>query len=171
MRSVSRMRPRPFGIDAIVILPDHLHCLWTLPPGDADYSVRWARIKQAFSRRIPWGERRRASRIAKRERGLWQRRCWEHSIADSDDLKHHVDYIHYNPVKHGHVDSVVDWPHSSFHRYVRMGVYPPDWAGSRRATISKLWLPNDLEGASGGLQLIKMESKIADDDRIQFELR
>jgi putative transposase len=120
---------RPFTIDAIVILPDHLHCLWTPPPGDVDYPVRWAHIKQAFSRRVPWGERRRASRIAKRERGLWQRRYWEHSIKDCDDLKHHFDYIHYNPVRHGHVARVIEWPHSSFHRYVKMRVYPPDWAG------------------------------------------
>jgi putative transposase len=120
---------RPYIIDAIVILPDHLHCLWTLPLGDADFSMRWAHIKQAFARRIPWGEYRRASRIAKRERGLWQRRYWEHVIADDDDMKHHFNYIHYNPVKHGHVAKVADWPHSSFHRYVRMGVYPSDWAG------------------------------------------
>ncbi len=120
---------RPFVVDAIVVLPDHLHCVWTLPPDDADFPVRWAHIKQAFSCRIPWGEPRRASRIAKRERGLWQRRYWEHLIADEDDLKHHVDYIHYNPVKHGHVTKVADWPHSSFHRYVRSGLYPFDWAG------------------------------------------
>ena len=120
---------RPFTVDAIVVLPDHLHCVWTLPPGDADFPVRWAHIKQTFSRRIPWGERRRASRIAKRERGLWQRRYWEHLIADEDDLKHHVDYIHYNPVKHRHVMKAADWPYSSFNRYVRSGLYPLDWAG------------------------------------------
>jgi putative transposase len=120
---------RPFTVDAIVVLPDHLHCVLKLPPGDADFPVRWAHIKQTFSRRIPWGERRRASRIAKRERGLWQRRYWEHLIADEDDLKHHVDYIHYNPVKHRHVMKAADWPYSSFHRYVRSGLYPLDWAG------------------------------------------
>lgn len=120
---------RPFVMDAVVVLPDHLHCLWTLPCGDADFPVRWAHIKQAFSRRIPWGERRSASRIAKRERGLWQRRYWEHLISDHDDLKHHFDYIHYNPVKHGHVATVADWPYSSFHRHVGLGVYPLDWAG------------------------------------------
>lgn len=120
---------RPFAIDAIVILPDHLHCLWILPPGDANFSVRWAHVKTAFSRRIPLGERRRASRIAKRERGIWQRRYWEHLIKDDDDLKRHIDYIHYNPVKHGYVTQAVDWRHSSFHRYVRSGVYPPDWGG------------------------------------------
>jgi putative transposase len=116
-------------IDTIVILPDHLHCLWTLPPGDADFPVRWAHIKQAFSHPIPWGEYRRASRIAKRECGLWQRRYWEHVIADDDDMKNHFDYIHYNPAKHGHVAKVADWPHSSFHRYVKVGLYPSDWPG------------------------------------------
>ena len=120
---------RPFTVDTIVVLPDHLHCVWRLPPGDADFPVRWAHIKQTFSRRIPWGEWRRASRIAKRERGLWQRLYWEHLIADEDDLKLHVDYIHYNPVKHRHVTKAADWPYSSFHRYVRSGLYPLDWAG------------------------------------------
>lgn len=123
---------RPFTIDAIVILPDHLHCLWTLPEGDTDYPVRWAHIKTAFSRRVPKDEHRRASRILKRERGLWQRRYWEHLVRDEDDLKHHIDYIHYNPVKHGHATKAVDWPHSSFHRYVRSGVYPLDWCGVDR---------------------------------------
>lgn len=120
---------RPFKIDAIVVLPYHLHCLWTLPKGGVDFPVRWAHIKQAFSRRIPWGEYRRASRIAKREQGLWQRRYWEHLVTDDDDLKHHFDYIHFNPVKHGHATRVVDWLHSSFHRYARADVYPLDWYG------------------------------------------
>jgi putative transposase len=129
---------RPFTVDAIVVLPDHLHCVWTLPPGDIDFPVRWAHIKQVFSRRISWGEPRRASRIAKRERGLWQRRYWEHLIADEDDLKYHVDYIHYNPVKHGHAARVADWPYSSFHRYARSGLYPLDWAGDLEGRASCL---------------------------------
>lgn len=123
---------RPFTIDAIVILPDHLHCLWTLPEGDIDYPVRWAHIKTAFSRRVPKDEHRRASRILKRERGLWQRRYWEHLVRDEDDLKHHVDYIHFNPVKHGLVASAVDWPYSSYHRFVREHWYPLDGAMARR---------------------------------------
>lgn len=113
---------RPFTIDAIVILPDHLHCLWTLPEGDTDDPVRWAHIKTAFSRRIPKDEPRRASRILRREGGLWQLRYWEHLVRDEDDLKRHIDYIHCNLVKHGLVTKAVDWPHSSFHRYVRSSV-------------------------------------------------
>jgi putative transposase len=123
---------RPFTIDAIVILPDHLHCLWTLPEGDTDYPVRWAHIKTEFSRRVPKDERRRASRILKRERGLWQRRYCEHLIRDEDDWRHHVDYIHFNPVKHGLVASVADWSYSSFHRFVRENGYPVDWAMEQR---------------------------------------
>lgn len=119
---------RPFAINAIVVLPDHLHCLWTLPSGDADYPVRWAHIKTEFSRRIPSGERRRASRIMKRERGLWQRRYWEHHVRDDDDFRSRVNYIHFNPVKHGLVSTVADWPYSSFHRYVRDGRLPANWA-------------------------------------------
>ena len=123
---------RPFDIDAVVILPDHLHCIWTLPPGDADYALRWREIKTRFSRRIPAGEYRRLGRVNKGERGIWQRRYWEHTLRDERDVERHVDYIHYNPVKHGQVTRVADWPHSSFHRYVRKGIYPMDWAGSDR---------------------------------------
>lgn len=119
---------RPFVIDAVVILPDHLHCLWSLPEGDADYPVRWAHIKAAFSRRIPKEEWRRPSKIVKRERGLWQRRYWEHLVRDDDDFRNHLDYIHFNPVKHGLVSSPADWPYSSFDRFVRHERYPPDWA-------------------------------------------
>ena len=82
-----------------------------------------------FSRSLPVGERRSASRVAKGERGVWQRRYWEHTARDDEDLRRHVDYIHYNPVKHGHAATAADWPYSSFHRYVREGVYPADWAG------------------------------------------
>lgn len=125
---------RPFEIIAIVVLPDHLHCAWRLPEGDADNANRWAQIKSGFSRRLPANERRSAGRVARRERGIWQRRFWEHVIRDDDDLRHHVDYTHFNPVKHGHVGRACDWPHSSFHRWVAMGRYPMDWAvgpGSR----------------------------------------
>jgi putative transposase len=119
----------PFEIDAIVILPDHLHAIWTLPEGDADFSLRWRLIKSAFSHGLPRGERISASRASKGERGIWQRRYWEHTLRDEADFERHVDYIHFNPVKHGHVRRVQDWPHSSFHRMVEPGVYPLDWAG------------------------------------------
>jgi len=120
---------RPFVIDAMVVLPDHLHCIWTLPPGDADYKTRWTLIKAGFSRGIPIGERRSLSRIKRGERGIWQRRYWEHLIRDDRDYRQHVDYIHWNPVKHGWVDCVRNWPHSSFHAYVLRGDLPVNWAG------------------------------------------
>ena len=127
MRSVRA--ERPFTLDAIVVLPDHLHCIWTLPPGDADYSLRWREIKSRFSRRVPANGPCSAGRRRKAERGIWQRRFWEHTLRDALDVDRHVDYIHFNPVKHGHVGCVVDWPYSSFHRYVERGEYPQDWAG------------------------------------------
>jgi putative transposase len=117
----------PFTIDAMVVLPEHLHAVWTLPPSDSDHSLRWRLIKTWFSRLIPQGELRRDSRIAKGERGIWQRRYWEHLIRDEDDLRRHVDYIHFNPVKHGLVTQVADWPHSTFHRHVVEGRLPSDW--------------------------------------------
>jgi putative transposase len=120
-------RAHPFAVDAIVVLPDHLHCLWTLPPGDDDFSSRWRRIKAAFSSGLPKVERRSASRVMKGERGIWQRRFWEHTIRDQCDFDRHVDYIHFNPVKHGLVVRVADWPFSSFHRYVARGALPLDW--------------------------------------------
>jgi putative transposase len=120
---------RPFQIVAWVVLPDHLHTVWSLPEGDDDFATRWMRIKQAFSRRIPCGERVSASRRRNGERGIWQRRYWEHLIRDECDLRNHIDYIHYNPVKHGYVAHVRDWPYSSFHRFVQEGVVPADWSG------------------------------------------
>jgi len=119
----------PFKINAIVVLPDHLHCIWTLPPGDADYKTRWSLIKAGFSRGILPGERRSRSRLKRAERGIWQRRYWEHLIRDDRDYQRHVDYIHWNPVKHGWVNRVRDWPYSSFHGYVRRGIVSADWAG------------------------------------------
>jgi REP-associated tyrosine transposase len=116
-----------FRIDAAVILPDHLHCIWTLPRGDSDFSTRWGLVKGAFSRSIQKGERLSPSRIKRGERGIWQRRFWEHLIRDEDDFRRHTDYIHWNPVKHGWVQKVVDWPHSSFHAYLRRGVYETNW--------------------------------------------
>ena len=117
----------PFASEAVVVPPDHLHALWILPPGDEDYSTRWRLIKTEFSRAIPAGEDRTASREARGERGVWQRRYWEHLIRDDADFARHVEYIHYNPVKHGHAQRVAEWQHSSFHRYVRSGILPVDW--------------------------------------------
>src|SRR3984957_11455441 len=119
----------PFTIDAIVVLPDHLHAVWTMPDGDADFATRWRLIKSTFSRSLPRGEPISASRAAKGERGIWQRRYWEHTIRDEEDFERHVDYVHINPLKHGLVMRVRDWPYSSFHRLVERGVYPEDWGG------------------------------------------
>jgi putative transposase len=123
-------RAHPFEIVAWVILPEHIHAVWSLPPGDSDFSMRWNQIKGGFSLRIPKGERVSESRVDKRERGIWQRRFWEHMIRDDADLEKHVDYVHYNPVKHGYVGRVADWPFSSFHRFVRHGWLPADWGCS-----------------------------------------
>ena len=117
----------PFVVDAIVVLPDHLHTIWVLPPGDPDFSTRWKKIKAAFSRQLPRIERRSESRTQKGERGIWQRRFWEHALRDEADWRRHMDYIHFNPVKHGHTRRTADWPYSSFHRYVKLGVYPHEW--------------------------------------------
>jgi putative transposase len=122
---------RPFETIAICVLPDHLHALWALASDDADYSIRWSLIKSGFSRGLNSGERS-PSKVRKREKGIWQRRYWEHSIRDDADLERHVDYIHFNPVKHGHVKRAADWPHSSFHRYVERGLLPADWGGDVR---------------------------------------
>jgi putative transposase len=119
----------PFTIEAAVILPEHLHTIWTLPDGDADFATRWRLIKSTFSRNLAPREAVSASRAAKSERGIWQRRYWEHTVRDDDDFARHLDYIHFNPVKHGHAARVHDWPYSSFHRWVRLGAYPKDWAG------------------------------------------
>jgi putative transposase len=118
----------PFHIDAWVVLPDHMHCLWTLPPGDADFPLRWRAIKAAFSRSVPQPEARRPSLIRKRESGIWQRRYWEHTIRDEQDFAAHMDYVHFNPVKHGLATHPADWRLSSFQRCVALGVYPADWA-------------------------------------------
>jgi putative transposase len=103
----------PFAVDGIVILPDHLHCIWRLPEGDADFPMRWRQIKAHFSRSMAKGECVSKSRSRKGERGIWQRRYWEHLIRDDRDHRVHMDYLHFNPVKHGHVANVRDWPHSS----------------------------------------------------------
>ncbi len=119
----------PFTIEAIVVLPDHLHCVWSLPPGDADFSTRWRLIKTTFTRACPerYKRQRNDSRLDKKEQAVWQRRFWEHQIRDEPDLKHHIDYIHYNPVHHQLVKHPKDWQYSSFHGYVNRGIYEVDW--------------------------------------------
>jgi putative transposase len=121
----------PFETIAICILPDHLHAIWSLPRNDADFAVRWNLIKSGFSRGLPAASRS-SSKTAKREKGIWQRRYWEHAIRDDTDLARHVDYIHFNPVKHGLVSRVSDWPHSSFQQHVKRGSLPADWGGDTR---------------------------------------
>ena len=128
----------PFDVLAIVLLRDHLHCLWTLPNGDCAYSDRWRWLKGEFTTEWlalvdPQGCHPH-SRERERRRGIWQRRFWEHTIRDEADLERHADYIHYNPVKHGLAARPRDWPWSSFHRWVRLGRYSPDW-GQTALTI------------------------------------
>jgi len=116
---------------AIVLLPDHLHCLWTLPPGFQDYSTVWKGIKEQFTRNhlASGGTESKVSpgKKRKRERGIWQSRFWEHTVRDEDDFKRCLDYIHWNPVKHGYVSRPCDYPYSTFAKYVRLGEYEPLW--------------------------------------------
>ena len=119
---------RPFETIAACILPDHIHALWALPEDGPDFSIRWSLIKSRFSRGID-AQPRSPSKISKREKGIWQRRYREHAIRDDADFERHVDYIRFNPVKHGRVTRVVDWPHSSFHRFVERGLLAADWGG------------------------------------------
>lgn len=120
---------KPFTVDAIVILPDHLHTVMTLPRGDADFSDRWRQIKSHFTRSVvaagvPLSANHRG------EYPLWQRRFWEHAIRNEHDLERCIDYVHYNPAKHRLASSPVDWQHTSLHRYIRDGILPADWGGS-----------------------------------------
>ncbi len=130
----------PFEINAIVLLPEHLHAIWTLPPGDAAYPRRWAWIKKEFTK--AWlasggaEQEVSATRRERGDRGVWQPRYWEHTIEDEHDFDRHFDYLHWNPVKHGHVRCAGDWPASSFHRWVAAGVYDRDWGCSHRGTLS-----------------------------------
>ena len=125
---VKRVRERhPFHIDGWVVLPDHMHCIWTLPHGDDDYAKRIRLVKTMFSKEMPKTERRSSVRQRKGERGIWQRRYWEHTIRDQRDYNTHMDYLHYNPVKHGYVEKVIDWPHSTFRHHVQRGLYAENW--------------------------------------------
>jgi putative transposase len=122
---------RPFEMQGIVLLPNHCHCIWKMPDDDENFSVRWQMIKRRFTK--SWLNRRgddvpvSVSRTKRGERGVWQRRFWEHLIVDQQDLARHMDYIHYNPVKHRYTRCPHQWEHSSFHRWVREGVYEMDW--------------------------------------------
>ncbi|MDW7712627.1 MAG: transposase [Deferrisomatales bacterium] len=140
----ARLR-HPFVIDAWVLLPDHLHCIWTLPEGDGDYSTRWGLIKAGFTRRVAGalleGPPASASRREHREKAVWQRRFWEHTIRDDRDHAAHRDYIHYNPVKHGWAAAPRSWPWSTFHRYAAQGVYAPDWGSTDPAPPAVRWPP------------------------------
>ena len=130
----SVQQSRPFETIAICVLPDHIHAIWELPVDDTEYPARWSVIKGRFSRALPSARSRSASKIARREKGIWQRRYWEHTIRNEADLERHVDYIHFNPVKHGLVARVCDWPHSSFHRYAARDMLPQDCGGDVRFT-------------------------------------
>ena len=134
--TVRKVRSRyPFHINAWVVLPEHMHAIWTLPLGDADFSTRWRLIKSGFSRELPKTEYQSKVRIAANERGIWQRHFWEHAIRDDLDFERHVEYLHFNPVKHGYVTHVRDWPFSSFHLYVKDGIYPVNWGNGLNIEI------------------------------------
>ncbi len=120
-------RKYPFEILGFVVLPEHLHAIWQMPLDDSDFSLRWRLIKSHFSKSLPKNELLTTSRRKRHERGIWQRRFWEHTILDNNDFANHMDYLHYNPVKHGYVTSVADWEFSTFHHCVKLGIYPADW--------------------------------------------
>jgi len=136
LRSAFRktLNDKPFVIEAIVILPDHLHCIWQLPPGDNDFSGRWREIKKSVSRHLD------ANTNSRGERQVWQRRFWEHQIRDDKDWQNHLDYIHYNPLKHGLVKQVRDWPWSSFHHLSNKGWYSKDWGNQLPENIKQMAL-------------------------------
>lgn len=121
----------PFKIHGWVVLPDHLHCVITLPPSDANFATRWRLIKAGFSKGLPKTEQLSSVRTKRGERGIWQRRYWEHLIRNEADFQNHIDYVHFNPIKHGWVERVADWPYSTFHRWVAQGLYPPDWTDEK----------------------------------------
>ncbi len=131
-----------FETVAVCLLPDHLHCIWKLPEGDSNYPVRWKEIKRRFTiaylKEVGPGEVRNASRQKKHEAAIWQRRYWEHTLFEQVDFEEHLDYIHYNPIKHGFVTQAIDWPYSSFSRFVKEGMYEPDWVGGESWRIQKL---------------------------------
>ena len=128
----------PFIIHAWVVLPEHMHCVIELPEGDDDFATRWRLIKIGFSKAMPKTERLSTVRLQRGERGIWQRRFWEHLIRDERDFEAHIDYVHFNPVKHGYVGRVQDWQYSTFHRSVAQGILPIDWAGGDEWQLGEL---------------------------------
>jgi putative transposase len=130
----------PLTIDAWVLMPDHLHCIWTLPPDDANYGIRWSMIKQYVTKTcgtvLNCEDLMTQSKKKRKESTIWQRRFWEHQIRDDKDYKSHMDYIHYNPVKHKLTACVNDWPYSTFHRFVKQGIYTKTWGGSNLMNIN-----------------------------------
>ncbi len=136
-----------FSVNAWVLMPDHLHCIWTLPSNDSDIGIRWAKIKRYVSKKcgseLYHDKFMTESKRKRNESTLWQRRFWEHQIRDDRDYKNHMDYIHYNPVKHNWVKSVNKWPYSTFHRYVKDGVYSKDWGGGEMMDLK-----SNMEGIS-----------------------
>lgn len=138
-KAIDKIRLRhPFELEALVVLPDHLHALWQLPTNEADYSMRWRLIKECFTK--AWVKQHgptcaNASRLAKREQAIWQRRYWEHLIRDDDDFSAHLDYIHLNPVHHGLVTAPREWPHSSFALWMDRGVYEPHWGSNEKPEL------------------------------------
>ncbi|MDH5611844.1 MAG: transposase [Gammaproteobacteria bacterium] len=121
-------KQHPFQLDAMVVLPEHLHAILTLPVDDNNFAKRWMLIKTGFSRQLLKQELINDSRKSKGERGIWQRRYWEHVIRDELDFERHVNYIHYNPVKHGYVKRAIDWPNSTIHEYIRKGILDKNWS-------------------------------------------
>ena len=135
------MDKNPFQVESIVVLPDHIHCIWTLPRDDHDFSKRWKGIKYRFSSNYKSSFATSDSMKKKKEKGLWQRRFWEHLIRDQDDFNRHIDYIHYNPVKHKLARSAVDWPYSSFKQFMMQGIYEKNWGST---------LPSNIKGMELG---------------------
>jgi putative transposase len=128
--SVAEVRMRkPFDIRAWVVLPDHLHAIWTLPPGDYDFSTRWKEIKGGFTRRLGTAGARSPSKRAKGEAGIWQRRFWDHHIRSEADYRGHLAYCLADPVSHGLAKRPSDWPYSSIHRDIAQGRIAAGWVG------------------------------------------
>lgn len=131
------MAKYPFVIDGIVVLLDHLHTIWHLPDGDDNFSIRWMVIKRKFSTGFPANTLNR-SKQRKREKGIWQRRFWEHAIRNEEDWHRHMDYIHYNPVKHGYCSLPSEWPYSSLHRLVQAGLYAAEWGWQLESAVGEM---------------------------------
>ena len=135
----------PFKIEALVVLPDHLHTIWQMPENDADFSTRWNQIKRYVSHHCKQYDHieKTANEVKKRQSSIWQQRFWEHCIRDDEDLANCMDYIHYNPVKHGYAQAAKDWPFSTFQKYVRQGIYPEDWCGATQDfKVGRAFMPD-----------------------------